>query len=876
VNRRHTTRIIVGAVLSALLVARAAAQDLPSTTTDGMSLTSEETTTLLHEAKDHLASLGQPADWVDALIADPPYVVFQDDVGENRAKYYPASDTLYLESGLDLTDLSARQMAVIIHELWHAWFDFVPTYLPFFGSAVGKLSDAQDEAVGGFIEELAAGSSLDNAVVRAVEEAMHDERGGTAQDAILAIMIAEEALKGTFFGSRLTDGEVSRWETMRRLTTPEVSQLEQFLSELDVMRIENLADERARLRLQPLPEDPPAETDTGGDSASAAGPPAEAPGSGTAPASGTGGKAEFSLPGFPDVVRTPEPSGPVPIPYPNVAQSSDTARSGRPESPEADEPEADDEPPTVPDPDCDPCNPIAEKLRDALHRQQELQAESDRVNQRLGEITDELSQAQQTRQELQSEFDRRLRETSVRSERGEVRYHEVGDTVYIALGRSADGAFAPRNLPGMPGVTPSNQARPSPYMTRLKERIAAAETDIQELGAEQDQLNGQRKQLDTDLTQAQAAVDQLREELEDCLKRCGRVGSVNTDARLTVASGRTTPGSGSGGRGGSSVSIFVGNPTDLLSGLNLYALRTADGVPYAIARPDHDGDDRYQLFIVTFIRAGRGPGLPPETDPRTGDALHQPRWSPWDRAARSARAWLSGALSLFAPPVHAFAAPRAPLTPGTLVRSGGADQDGAAPTLSLVATGASSGDVLTLEMIDAGGAPVQVVAPDGLVLQAVGPGAVSRGSSAGGSSMATPVTGFCLEYQKLPPPADTVYQVAPEAVQQRYRPMRSILEAGRLLVEAGLLNPDSDPASYATFVQQWALWTKLEDWNEGDFTREFINHTRRNVEDAGQEFTDPMRDALEGAAPNRFNDILTVLVEAEGLVARPPFSLPGL
>ena len=99
---------------------------------------------------------------------------------------------------------------------------------------------------------------------------------------------------------------------------------------------------------------------------------------------------------------------------------------------------------------------------------------------------------------------------------------------------------------------------------------------------------------------------------------------------------------------------------------------------------------------------------------------------------------------------------------------------------------------------------------------------------------------------------------------------------GRLLVEAGLLNPDSDPASYATFVQQWALWTKLEDWNEGDFTREFINHTRRNVEDAGQEFTDPMRDALEGAAPNRFNDILTVLVEAEGLVARPPFSLPGL
>ena len=29
---------------------------------------------------------------------------------------------------------------------------------------------------------------------------------------------------------------------------------------------------------------------------------------------------------FPDVCKTPSPAGPVPIPYPNVAQSSDTAK----------------------------------------------------------------------------------------------------------------------------------------------------------------------------------------------------------------------------------------------------------------------------------------------------------------------------------------------------------------------------------------------------------------------------------------------------------------------------------------------------------------------------------------------------------------------
>lgn len=31
-------------------------------------------------------------------------------------------------------------------------------------------------------------------------------------------------------------------------------------------------------------------------------------------------------PSFPDVCKTPSPAGPIPIPYPNIAQSSDTAK----------------------------------------------------------------------------------------------------------------------------------------------------------------------------------------------------------------------------------------------------------------------------------------------------------------------------------------------------------------------------------------------------------------------------------------------------------------------------------------------------------------------------------------------------------------------
>ena len=31
-------------------------------------------------------------------------------------------------------------------------------------------------------------------------------------------------------------------------------------------------------------------------------------------------------PSFPDVCKTPSPAGPIPIPYPNIAKSSDTAK----------------------------------------------------------------------------------------------------------------------------------------------------------------------------------------------------------------------------------------------------------------------------------------------------------------------------------------------------------------------------------------------------------------------------------------------------------------------------------------------------------------------------------------------------------------------
>jgi hypothetical protein len=185
-----------------------------------------------------------------------------------------------------------------------------------------------------------------------------------------------------------------------------------------------------------------------------------------------------------------------------------------------------------------------------------------------------------------------------------------------------------------------------------------------------------------------------------------------------------------------------------------------------------------------------------------------------------------------------------------------------------VATGASSGDAFNIQVVDPSGEPVRVVAPDGLVLQPIrqtGNRAATQAPAAAAADPASKVVGYCLEYLKPPPPKDALYQVAPDALQQKYAPMRRILEAGRALVEQGLLKPDSDPAAYATFIQQWALWTKLENWNFSEFAREFVDRTRKNVENMGRQWTPAMDAALKTAAPNRFNDIMAVLLEAETL-----------
>jgi len=191
------------------------------------------------------------------------------------------------------------------------------------------------------------------------------------------------------------------------------------------------------------------------------------------------------------------------------------------------------------------------------------------------------------------------------------------------------------------------------------------------------------------------------------------------------------------------------------------------------------------------------------------------------------------------------------------------------PRLAVVATGESSGEAFELQLVTDGEQPMRVLAPDGLVLQPVLEGA-GRALQAGSNEVMDrfPLVGFCLEFAKPPPLPGTEFQVAPQEVQQSYSSLREVLRAGRELADAGLLNPDSDPLGYAASIRQWAVWTRLESWDLPTFTGEFVDYTRKLAEARGVAWSEANAATLRRAAPNRFNDILNVLAEADSRINR--------
>ncbi len=216
------------------------------------------------------------------------------------------------------------------------------------------------------------------------------------------------------------------------------------------------------------------------------------------------------------------------------------------------------------------------------------------------------------------------------------------------------------------------------------------------------------------------------------------------------------------------------------------------------------------------------------------------------------------------------------LAPGTLVRfaaprpttSSSAAQNPAGISYSIVSNGKSSGEALELQVLDPSGKVKQIGMPEGLVLEPVKRGAAQPVSAraAGGAHMLTKqLTAYCLEFSKLPPDLGMQYRVAPQALQNQYKPVRGVLRAGREAAAAGKFHPDSEPRDYADTIRQYAVWAKLGNWDQQKFSEMFLERSKKNAEAMNVKWTKNLEQALAGLVHGRWQDVSMVLREAEKL-----------
>jgi hypothetical protein len=187
-------------------------------------------------------------------------------------------------------------------------------------------------------------------------------------------------------------------------------------------------------------------------------------------------------------------------------------------------------------------------------------------------------------------------------------------------------------------------------------------------------------------------------------------------------------------------------------------------------------------------------------------------------------------------------------------------------TYSIVSNGKSTGEAFQLQVSDPTGKVKSVRMGGSTVVEAIAPGVTEPvTATAGGKVLTQPLNGYCLEFGKHPPREGTLYRLADESTQQKYRPMRFISRAADQMEQKKAFHPDSDPKAYMDAILQYALWSKLEGWNQEQFTSRFVERTKENADALGVKWTKDMENALRAAAPGRWNDISEMQHEASDL-----------
>jgi hypothetical protein len=184
-----------------------------------------------------------------------------------------------------------------------------------------------------------------------------------------------------------------------------------------------------------------------------------------------------------------------------------------------------------------------------------------------------------------------------------------------------------------------------------------------------------------------------------------------------------------------------------------------------------------------------------------------------------------------------------------------------APAISLVATGASTGDTFRLRIVGGPGITGRLVAPDGLVLEPLSI-KMPEPSTVATDMMVRNLPGFSVDVSKIAPPAGTMYRVADARQQDRLKPLRQIVRAADNLAAARGLHPDSDPAEYMDFVKQYAIWTALERWDLRTFGEQFTARTKKHLETLKRPWTRDVEGQIRGLVPGRWADVQAVVNEA--------------
>jgi hypothetical protein len=134
---------------------------------------------------------------------------------------------------------------------------------------------------------------------------------------------------------------------------------------------------------------------------------------------------------------------------------------------------------------------------------------------------------------------------------------------------------------------------------------------------------------------------------------------------------------------------------------------------------------------------------------------------------------------------------------------------------------------------------------------------------AAGNHVEAVISFYCLQFGAAAPAAGVVYRIAPRAAQEAFAPVARAMEAARRLHEAGSLSPDTNPDSYFHSIRQWSIWTLERRFDREGFVAAFLEHTRKNAEERGIEWTDAAAQTVRTSAEGRWADVSKIL-EAAG------------